>query len=58
MSIPIGNAIYDNNFDIKTLNLKKNSFDKKNQTLTFEEVDKKKFPTPCFKIDPFYRDVF
>ena len=44
MSIPIANAIYDNNFDIEFLNLKKNSFNKKKQSLTFEKVDKKKFP--------------
>ena len=51
MSIPIGNALFENNFDLK--NFKKNIKLKKNDLapkLNFFKVDHKKFP--AIKIKP------
>ena len=52
MSIPIGNALFGNNFEVKKLTnfnfkLKKNEL---SQNLNFLKVDKKKFP--AFKLKP------
>ena len=44
MKIPIANAIYDNKINIKNLISKKSDFLKNIKDLTFDSVDKKRFP--------------
>ena len=44
MRIPIANAIYENNFDLKNILLPKKNIIKKFEGLKFKKLDKKRFP--------------
>ena len=52
MSIPIGNALFENNFEIKKINNLNKTVERKNisQDLNFREVNQRKFP--AIKVKP------
>ena len=56
MRIPIANAIFDNNVNIKKLIKNKNNDLKNLKHLKFEEVDKKRFPIVTLLNDKIYKN--
>ena len=56
MIIPISNAIYDNDVDLKIFIKEKNDFTTKFKNLKFEKVDKKRFPIVTLLKKSFYNN--
>jgi len=56
MIIPISNAIYENNIDLKNFIKKQNDFITKFKNLKFEKVDKKRFPIVTLLKKSFYNN--
>tara|TARA_B100001029_G_C15023211_1_gene431947 strand:- start:131 stop:1300 length:1170 start_codon:yes stop_codon:yes gene_type:complete len=56
MRIPIANAIYENIIDIKNLGIKNKNILKNLDLLTFETVDKKKFPIVTLLSNNIYNE--